>query len=214
MSFSSKHPLRRAIWLGAVLALVFATLYPSDMDGHYATSRNGHENALVMGVETYGRHLNTLIPIGTAIVLRDVKGLWQMTAVVLAGTLATHGPKRLLNNVEIAGTRLGQRPNGGDHNMPSGHSALASAGAYIAVRRYLKWMGVIVWPILFLTMYARYMLDAHTVSATIAGAIVGVLVAHLLVKPCFRLRRLLHMHKLTAPRRKQTRAAPLVGQAS
>lgn len=182
---------RRVVWMVAVFLVIIAILYPSDMEGHYATSRNGHDNAVVMGIETYGRHINTLIPLGTALLLRDVKGMWQIATVIVAGTAATHIPKRVLNDVEINGIRLGQRPNGGDHNMPSGHSALASAGAWIAVRRYLKWFGVIVWPILFLTMYARYMLDAHTVSATIAGAIIGVLVADLFTRPCFRLRRLL-----------------------
>jgi lipid A 1-phosphatase len=171
--------------------LVGATLYPSDMEGHYAVSRNGHENAVVTGVEDYVRHLNTLIPVGMAFALRDVRGLWQIAAVTVAGTAATHGPKRLLNDVEVLGTRLGQRPNGGDHNLPSGHSALASAGALLAVRRYSKWFGLVVWPILLLTMHARYMLDAHTISATIAGALVGLLVADLFACPCFRFRRLM-----------------------
>ncbi|MTI02831.1 phosphatase PAP2 family protein [Roseibium sp. RKSG952] len=191
MSPSKKRRLRHLLWMAALISLVGATLYPSDMEGHYAVSRNGHDNALVTGVEDYGRHLNTLIPIGTAIVLRDIKGLWQIATVVVAGTAATHGPKRLLNDVEVFGTRLGQRPNGGDHNLPSGHSALASAGAYIAVRRYWNWFGIVVWPILLLTMFARYMLDAHTISATIAGAIVGMLVADLFARPCLRFRRLI-----------------------
>lgn len=179
-----------AAWFLAVAVLVATTLYPSDMNGHYATSRNGHDNALVVSVEDYGRHLNTIIPVGTAILLRDVKGLGQIASVIFAGTAATHIPKRLLDDVELFGTRLGQRPNGSDHNMPSGHSALASAGAYIAVRRYTRWFGVIVWPVLFLTMYARYMLDAHTVSATIAGALVGFMVAAAFVRPCFAFKRL------------------------
>ncbi|MBO9448341.1 phosphatase PAP2 family protein [Ruegeria sp. R14_0] len=207
-SFNKRH-LRHHIWLVALVSLVLATSYPSDMDGHYAVSRNGHDNVLVTSVEDYGRHLNSVIPIGMAIALRDTKGLWQIAAVALAGTAATHGPKRLLNDVEIFGTRLGQRPNGGDHNLPSGHSALASAGAYLAVRRYSRWLGVIVWPILLLTMYARYMLDAHTVSATIAGAIIGMLVADLFTRPCFRFRRLLADGLATKFRTILSRATPV-----
>ncbi|WP_147112666.1 phosphatase PAP2 family protein [Tateyamaria sp. syn59] len=185
-----KLSLRQSLWAAALVLLVGATLYPSDMDGHYAQSRNGQDSRVVTSVEAYGRHVNTLIPVGTALVLRDIRGLGQIAAVMVAGTAATHVPKRLLNDIEIGGTRLGQRPNGGQHNMPSGHSALASAGAWIAVQRYLKLFGMIVWPILFLTMYARYMLDAHTISATIAGAIIGILVADLFTRPCFRLRRI------------------------
>ncbi|WP_052249468.1 phosphatase PAP2 family protein [Tateyamaria sp. ANG-S1] len=195
--------LRQSLWAAALVLLVGATLYPSDMDGHYAQSKNGEDSRVVTSVEAYGRHINTLIPIGTALVLRDIKGLAQIGAVLFAGTAATHIPKRLLNDVEINGTRLGQRPNGGQHNMPSGHSALASAGAWIAVRRYLKLFGVIVWPVLFLTMYARYMLDAHTVSATIAGAIIGILVADLFMRPCFRLRRILATRPSTLRRRNE-----------
>ncbi|MCH2076422.1 MAG: hypothetical protein MK180_05980 [Rhodobacteraceae bacterium] len=140
--------------------LIAATLYPSDMEGHYSQPKGGEHSALIVAVEDYGRHLNTLIPLGAAVLLRDIKGLGQIAAVAVAGTAATHVPKRALDNVEIAGRRLGQRSNGGNHNMPSGHSALASAGAFIAVRRYSHWLGLIVWPVLVLTMSARYMLDA------------------------------------------------------
>lgn len=199
---------RKAAWLVTVTALVATTLYPSDIKGHYAMSRNGHDNALIVGVEDYGRHLNTIIPIGTAILLRDVKGLGQIAAIVCAGTAATHAPKRLLDDIEVFGTRLGRRPNGGDHNMPSGHSALASAGAYVAVRRYTKWFGLIVWPVTLLTMYARYMLDAHTVSATIAGAIVGLMIAAAITHPFFGFKRLIAIRLNLRPRRAVRRSLP------
>lgn len=186
MLFLKTLMTRWVLWTGAVFLLIAATLYPSDMEGHYAKSRHGHQNALVVGVEQYGRHLNTVLPLATAIVLRDVKGLTQIGAISVVGMVATHGPKRLLDNVEVSGTRLGQRPNGGNHNMPSGHSALASAGAYFTVRRYSPGLGVIVWPVMVLTMHARCMLDAHTVSATIAGALIGIMVAALFAQPCIR----------------------------
>ena len=179
------------MWSAAIAIATCAILYPSDMDGHYATSRNGQDNIVVTSVENYGRHVNTIIPIGTAIILRDFTGLRQMAATTIGGIAATHLPKRLLDDIEFFGTRLGQRPNGGNHNMPSGHSALASAGAYFAVRRYSIWFGLIVWPVLFLSMHARYMLDAHTVSATIAGAVIGILVADLFTRPSFAIRRLI-----------------------
>ena len=47
------------------------------------------------------------------------------------------------------------------------------------VRRYSLWFGVIVIPIMLLTMYARVMLDAHTISAVISGAMTGMLVTTL-----------------------------------
>lgn len=47
------------------------------------------------------------------------------------------------------------------------------------MRRYSLWFGLLVLPVTFLTMYARYMLDAHTVSATIAGFLVGAIITAL-----------------------------------
>lgn len=185
----SKFAARLVAWTLALALLVGAILYPSDMNGHYANSRGGQDSVLVHGVEDYGRHVNTVIPIGMAVVLRDIKGLGQILAVTVFGKVTVETSKRALNDVEVSGTRLGQRPNGGNRNMPSGHSALASAGAYIAVRRYSRWFGIIVWPVLLATMYARYMLDEHTLSATIAGAGVGILVAALFVRPARNLWR-------------------------
>ena len=198
MSLFQNLEWRHVARLMALILLVGSILYPSDMDGHYAHSRQGRDNAVVIGVEPYGRHLNSLIPIGAAIALRDVQGLWQISATIVVGTLATHLPKRILNNVEINGVRLGQRPNGGNHNMPSGHSALASAGALIAVRRYWNGFGLIVRLILCLTMFARYMLDAHTIAATIAGAVIGIPVADCFVSPRLKRDQIANWRKFTA----------------
>lgn len=172
------HTVIVLVTLGLALSAMF---YPSDMEGRYATSKGGQGDWLVETTEDYGRHLNTLIPLGAALVLRDVTGLKQIVVITVAGIVASHGPKRLLNNVEVLGTRLGQRPYAPDskHNSPSGHSTLAGAGAYVAMRRYSPWFALIVLPILLLTMYARVMLDLHTVSAVIAGALTGLLVASL-----------------------------------
>lgn len=173
---------RHAILVSMVVLIILsATFYPSDLEGDYATTKGGHDSALVMTTEVYGRHVNTLLPIVVAVVMRDWVGLKQLGVIIVAGTLASHGPKRLLNDVEIMGTRLGQRPSSptSKHNMPSGHSTLSSAGAYFLMRRYSVWFGLVAVPVLLLTMYGRYMLDKHTVSATIAGALTGILITAL-----------------------------------
>lgn len=165
----------------ALLVIVSATIYPSDMENDYATPRGGQSSSVVMVTEEYGRHLNTLLPFATIIVLRDWNGLKQLAVVTVAGIAASHGPKRLLNDVTVMGTRLGERPRSpnSQHNMPSGHSTLASAGAFFMIRRYSLWFSLIVIPIMVLTMYARVMIDAHTISATIAGAMTGMLITAL-----------------------------------
>ena len=164
-----------------VTIIVLASIYPSDLENHYAVSKGGHDMPFIVAVEDYGRHINTLLPFALALLLKDKEGLKQLGFIAVAGILASHGPKRLLNDVEIMGTRLGQRPNTvtSKHNMPSGHSTLAGACAYFVMRRYSIWLGAILIPILLATMYARVMLDKHTISATIAGAAIGLLVAGL-----------------------------------
>ena len=164
-----------------VVIILAATVYPSDMENDYAVSKGGHERPVVVAFEDYGRHINTLLPFVLALVLKDKEGWKQLGMITVLGILASHGPKRLLNDVEIMGTRLGQRPNStsSKHNMPSGHSTLAGACAYFVMRRYSIWFGAIVIPVLLFTMYARVMLDKHTVSATISGAATGLLVAAL-----------------------------------
>jgi len=113
------------------------------------------------------------------VVLRDWRGAGQLAGVVVAGIAASHGPKRLLNDVTIMGTRLGQRLSGPQsrHNMPSGHSTLASAGGCFMARRFSLWFLLFCLPVTGLTMYARVMLEAHTLSAVFAGGMIGAVVA-------------------------------------
>ena len=161
--------------------ILISSLYPSDLENDYSTSRGGEDISFVVSTEKYGRHINTLLPFALAIISRDKAGFKQILVIAVSGIIASHGPKRILNNVKIMGTRLGQRPfsSTSKHNTPSGHSTLAGATAYFVMRRYSWWFAVIVIPVLLCTMYARVMLDKHTISATLAGAATGLLVAAL-----------------------------------
>jgi membrane-associated phospholipid phosphatase len=165
-----------------LLVIALAAVYPSDMDGYYSQSKGGQDMVLVTGTEDYGRFINTGLQVLVPVLARDVVGLKQVAVITVVGILATHGPKRLLDRIEIAGTRLGQRPYSPDsrHNMPSGHAALAASSVWFLMRRYSLWFGVITIPVTLLTMYTRVMLDAHTISAVIAGALVGLLFTALL----------------------------------
>ena len=164
-----------------VTIILISSLYPSDLENDYSTSRGGEDISFVVLTEKYGRHINTLMPFALAIISRDKAGFKQILVIAVSGIIASHGPKRILNNVKIMGTRLGQRPfsSTSKHNTPSGHSTLAGATAYFVMRRYSWWFAVIVIPVLLCTMYARVMLDKHTISATLAGAATGLLVAAL-----------------------------------
>ena len=164
-----------------VTIILISSLYPSDLENDYSTSRGGEDISFVVSTEKYGRHINTLMPFALAIISKDKAGFKQILVIAVSGIIASHGPKRILNNVKIMGTRLGQRPfsSTSKHNTPSGHSTLAGATAYFVMRRYSWWLAVIVIPVLLCTMYARVMLDKHTISATLAGAATGLLVAAL-----------------------------------
>ena len=180
----SKAPNKYAlVYSFAFLSMGSAMIYPSDVNGVYAVCHAAEKSFIVQKTEKYLRHTNTVLPIATVIILRDWKGAGQILGVVGAGIVASHGPKRLLNDVTILGTRLGQRPSSktSKHNMPSGHSTLVSAGGWFMARRYSMWFLLLCLPVTALTMYARVMLGAHTVSATIAGSIIGILVAALFV---------------------------------
>lgn len=168
------------VWVLSLVALVGATFYPSDLPS-YDYGKEGKQSALVMGTENYGRLTNTVLQIGVPLLLRDVTGIKQLVVVTVAGILASHGPKRILNDVVVGDTRLGERPSGENsrHNMPSGHSTLAASAVMFLMRRYSLWWGLLTIPVMALTMYARVMQDMHTISAVIAGMLTGLIITAL-----------------------------------
>lgn len=166
------HPV---LWAMAFALLIAVELYPSDLKTGYGYSRLGPQSPVVTQTEKWGRLTNTVLQLAVPVLTRDVTGLKQLVPITLGGILASHGPKRLLNDVVIGETRLGQRPSGPDskHNMPSGHATLAASAVVFLVLRYGFIWALITVPVLVLTMYTRVMLDAHTISAVIAGALTG-----------------------------------------
>lgn len=166
------HPF---CWLAAFLLLLAVELYPSNLKTGYGYSKLGPPAPIVTHTEDWGRLTNTVLQLAVPLMLRDVTGLKQLVPVTIAGIVASHGPKRLLNNVVVGETRLGQRPYGtqSKHNMPSGHSTLAASAVVFLVIRYGLIWALITVPVLLLTMYTRVALDAHTISAVIAGALTG-----------------------------------------
>ena len=179
------HPAWRVVaWLAVALALACA-LYPSNHAQEYLEPRGGHHDPKVVLVEDAVRHVNTVVAVALPVINRDLVGLAQLAVVTVVGTVATHIPKRLLNDWVVAGTRLGQRPQDLDsrHNMPSGHSSMASAAAWFACRRYGWRWACLLLPITAATMWARVMLDAHTVSAVLTGLFVGAAAVLFFVTP-------------------------------
>lgn len=171
-----ERPSRRwdSVMTAALLVFVAALLMPASPEPRQSPSA---PSAWSEWVEHQGRFVNTALQIGLPLLLRDWAGLKALVWVGLTATAGTHGAKRLFDDVVISGVRLGQRPSGPDshHNFPSGHSSLASSGAVFVARRYgWRWLWLLL-PMTLATMFARLEFDAHTLSAVIAGAAIGLL---------------------------------------
>ena len=175
--------VRRPVALIVVLALatLMSMLYPTDLHSYTALHPDANIPRAVEWTEDYVRFVPTMLQIALPLVLGDKVGLVQLAYVGVATTIATHGAKRVLNDQQISDTRLGQRPSrhNSKHNMPSGHSSMASCAVYFIGRRYGLRIALLLTPILLLTMYTRVALNAHSVSAVVAGALLGFLMTAL-----------------------------------
>jgi lipid A 1-phosphatase len=170
------RPTRLIAWL--VVGIALTAVYPSDL-GSYPPADQVQPAALVVAVDHYGRFVDTALQVALPLILGDSVGVGQLACVAVAATLATHGLKWFLNDKVVLGTRLGERPSNSHskHNMPSGHSSMASCAVYFVCRRYGLRLAWVMVPVMLLTMYARFALEAHTVSAVLCGALIGILAA-------------------------------------
>ncbi len=162
------------------LALIFllSAFYPSDIN--FFANRQKDESLVVHIVENYVRFINAAAQVLIPIILQDKIGMMQAAYVGATTFIVTRVLKKSFNHFSVSGVPLGQRPNGGQDNMPSGHSSITSSAMYFVCRRYGAKHAIYLVPIMILTMYARVMLKAHTVSAVIAGCVLGIIVAALL----------------------------------
>jgi membrane-associated phospholipid phosphatase len=82
----------------------------------------------------------------------------------------------LYNGVTVAalkGTFNKERPNGGNHSMPSGHVSTAFASATSLTYSYGYRWGIPAYMLATLVVLERVIDDAHWVSDTVAGAALG-----------------------------------------
>ena len=183
--------------------ILLSMIYPSNLGSYPIRPSNATVPVAVSLTDKYVRFIPTAIQVAAPLLLRDKIGAVQLLYVAIANTIATQAAKRLLNDCEVMGTKLGKRPNGGPFNMPSGHSSMASCAVFFVIRRYGLWLGLplagMLLIILLLTMYARVALNAHTVSAVIAGALIGLISTLLFTSK--RTRQAIKSGKIRAPAR-------------
>ena len=170
-----RRPLKTL--LCCVLVFVLVSLYPTSNNAPSVESVSPEVLDIARWTNDYGRFAVTALQVAIPVLLQDKIGLMQLAFVALSATAGTHGFKRLTNFWMIDTTRLGQRPSGAEskHNMPSGHSSMASCAAFFVCRRYGMKYAILVLPILLLTMFARVATDAHTISAVISGGLLGLI---------------------------------------
>ena len=165
------------------VGILASACYPTDLKTYPILPAGSATPAVVRITEDYVRYVPTVVQIAVPLVLGDKVGMVQLLYVGISNTIATQGLKHLVNGVTIDGTRLGQRPRGDPYNMPSGHSSMSSCAVYFLGRRYSVWLGLLLSIILAMTMYTRVMLNAHTISAVIAGALIGFLTTAIFTSP-------------------------------
>jgi lipid A 1-phosphatase len=162
-----------------VLGILASACYPSKLRSYPVLPPGAATPTEVRLTEDSVRYVPTVLQIAIPILLADEVGMAQLLYVGISTTVATQGAKFLLNDVTVAGVRLGERPRGNSYNMPSGHSSMSSCAVYFLGRRYSVWLGLLLSIIMGMTMYSRVMLNAHTISAVITGALIGFLCAAL-----------------------------------
>lgn len=180
-------------YIYGLLALFFIVAYAPVDNDFYKEKRLPLCGDFEFFTENYLRFSSTAMQIAAPILMRDPVGIAQSINASIATTLMTHSFKRLFNQQRTIdnGRRLGERPRSSNskHNMPSGHSSMASLALFYIVRRYgtasnrLKIAAVYMAAVLLCTMYTRVMLDDHTVPATLAGALVGFICAFVFTSP-------------------------------
>lgn len=129
-----------------------------------------------------GQILTPALGLGTTLYLKDYAGTKQWAYSQGTTFLATQALKYGTNKVKIGSTRLGRRPNGGNHNFPSGHTSSVCAGAYFIGKRYGWEYGAAPMGLAFVTGYSRVKADYHTTAAVVAGCALGIVANEIFVE--------------------------------
>ncbi|BDU35584.1 PAP2 family phosphoesterase [Vibrio nigripulchritudo] len=114
-------------------------------------------------LETYGDIAQIGIPLTAAMISwykDDTEGLIQLTEGALYNALATHAIKFAVN---------AERPNGGNHSFPSGHTSAATQGAAYLQFRYGSAYGIPAYGAAALVGYSRVDANHHYWRDVIAG---------------------------------------------
>ena len=128
-------------------------------------------------IEVAGDVIQVLIPsiaYGATLYLDDDEGEMQMYKSFASTFLITHAVKRTVNK---------QRPNGGDHSFPSGHTSAAFQGAAFIHARYGSTYAIPAYVAATFVGYSRVESKNHYTTDVIAGAALGTACSFYVTEP-------------------------------
>jgi membrane-associated phospholipid phosphatase len=117
-----------------------------------------------------------------------------LPASAYALTLANHDGKGAVQYTESAALTLGvtyalkysldtERPNGGSHSMPSGHTSISFSAAEFMRKRYGWEYGVPAYAAASFVAYSRVESREHHPQDVIVGAAIGIASSYIFTKP-------------------------------
>lgn len=120
-------------------------------------------------IELAGDIIQIILPVtagGMALYKDDQKGAIQFSKAFLTTLGATYALKYSIN---------AERPNGGSHSFPSGHTSAAFSGASFLQKRYGWEYGIPAYVAASFVGWSRIESDNHFIQDVLAGAAIGVI---------------------------------------
>jgi membrane-associated phospholipid phosphatase len=145
-------PLPRKLLLGPVLALAVATAGAAEKDTVERLGDLGQFAPVVAGIGLAGAH-------------GDLKGLGELALTSATAMVITHSLKPLVDR---------RRPDGGGRSFPSGHTAIAGAGAGFIHLRYGWPYALPAYAAAAFVGYSRVHAQRHHTSDVLAGGALGI----------------------------------------
>lgn len=91
--------------------------------------------------------------------------------------------KVALNDIKLGKYKIGQRPDGEDYNMPSGHTSITFASSFHVLKRYNYKYALPFFALAFFTAFSRHYAQKHDLPAIAGGVLVGFSSSFLFTSP-------------------------------
>ena len=136
---------------------------------------SSHSQMIIRDIGDYVQIGLPLTGLGLSLSKKDRAGTYQLLKSFALQTGTTHLLKRVIKR---------ERPTGGSHSFPSGHTSLSFMGSTFLWKRYGWKYGVPATLAASFVGYSRFGIDdpVHHHSDVIAGAVIGVLSSLLFTK--------------------------------